>query len=541
TADSCDPALGCVNTPKLCGDAAAGPCEATMCEAATGSCVVTAKPAGSACSDGDPCTSGDVCQAGSCVGAELVCDDQNPCTADSCVDGACVYAAVAGASCDDGDPCTTGDVCAASACAGTAKVCDDSDPCTSDACAAGVCAFTKIPLCGVGIACSGAAGTSCNDGDAQTVGDVCIKGVCLGFTRTTVSGTIGTATTLRGVDYAAGRWFVIVDSGIPVIGGGGGLGELSAAGASKTFSNTQGTATFQALRGGFATDSAGKLWRFDPASAGGTWTSDNAASKAYATLGTLAGTTLWTSADVSSGLAADLWIAGNTSNARIRRCNAAEGASVACAAEPNDVATNALLRAFAAGPCLAPACQAPDISLAGDYPNGSDNGVAQYYNDVYGRAVSTSVFWTLHYTDQGDSATVTRDATALADGRQLAVGTRGYLRPRSAQGVWGGQFQVKSSDSRSFEGAWSGADVVALAAWRAGSGQNRVFELWLARTSGELDSGGSWNVVELGTESGSGSMLYDVWGTAAGSLRVVGSRSTNFGLAEGVIYSRMVD
>ncbi len=536
TADSCDPASGCVHAPKSCDGGVAGPCESAVCDPATAGCVVVAKPEGSACSDGDPCTASDRCKAGHCVGVEVVCDDADACTADGCVGGTCVFKATAGAPCDDGDPCTVGDACAAQGCVGAAVDCDDGNPCTTDACVAGTCEHTKIALCGVGVACAGPAGSSCDDGNKQTVADVCISGVCLGFTRTTVSGLVGTNTAVRGVDYAAGRWFVIVDNGFPFVGGGG-LGELSAAGASKTFSETQSGSTFQALRGGFATDSTGKLWRFEPATGSGTWTSNGPASKAFAALGTMTGTALWTSADIGSGLDIALWSAGNTSSARIRRCGAAGGGSVTCVAENNDTLQGTLLRAFAGGPCAAIPCANPDLSLAADYPNGT----ADYYNDVYGRTPAPNLLWTLFYTEQGDGPSVTRDATALADGRQVAVGTRGYLRARSAQGKWGGRISVKSSDSRNFEGAWSGAGVVALAAWRSGNNQSRVFELWLGRTSGELTSGGAWNLLELGTESGTGSVLHDVWGTAAGSLRVVGTRAANFGLTEGVVYSRIVD
>jgi hypothetical protein len=541
TADSCDPAAGCVHAEKVCDGGMLGACESAVCDPATAGCVVVPKPEGSACSDGDPCTAADHCAAGNCVGTELVCDDGSVCTVDACVNGGCVFEPSVASPCDDGDPCTAGDSCGAQGCVGAAVDCDDVNPCTTDACVDGQCEHTKIALCGVGVACNGQAGSSCNDGDAQTVGDVCISGVCLGFTRTTVSGTIGTNTAIRGVDYAASRWFVIVDSGIPVIGGGGGLGELSAAGASKTFSETQSTATFQALRGGFATDSSGKLWRFEPSSGAGTWTSSGPASQAYAALGSMAGTTLWTSADVGSGGDIALWSAGNTSSARVRRCAAAGSATVTCVAENEDSLSGTLFRALAGGSCVGATCANPDLSLASDFPNGSDNGTPQYFNDIYGRAPEPNLLWTLFYTDQGDGASATRDATALADGRQLAVGTRGYLRARSAQGGWGGQITVKSSDSRNFEGAWSGAGVVALAAWRTGNNQSRVFELWLGRTSGEFGSGGTWNVVELGTESGSSSVVEDVWGTAAGSLRIVGTRATNFGLTEGVIYSRLVD
>ena len=52
----------------------------------------------------------DVCLEGECAGSEAVCDDGNPCTADSC-DGGCIYAPIADGPCDDGLECSVGDTC----------------------------------------------------------------------------------------------------------------------------------------------------------------------------------------------------------------------------------------------------------------------------------------------------------------------------------------------------------------------------------------------------------------------------------------------
>ena len=120
---------------------------------------------GDPCNDDDPCTVNDRCTDNHCDGDLIACDDQVPCTDDSCVDGqcqsavqdgycliggacwseaqknpvnacqSCTHAASAvgwtnsdGAACDDGDPCTAGEACAAGACSGGAppdEVCDD--------------------------------------------------------------------------------------------------------------------------------------------------------------------------------------------------------------------------------------------------------------------------------------------------------------------------------------------------------------------------------------------------------------------------------
>ncbi|MCB9728429.1 MAG: hypothetical protein H6746_08125 [Deltaproteobacteria bacterium] len=539
TVDGCSPATGCVHEAKVCAAALLGPCEAATCDPATGACSIVALADGSACDDGDPCTEADACADGQCLGEALACDDGEACTADGCEGGACVHVPAAG-PCDDGDPCTTADVCSAAGCAGQPLACDDGDECTADTCVAGSCVHDKIPLCGVGVPCDSPAGSSCDDGDATTTGDICLGGVCLGFTRTLVPGPIGTAVALRHVDYAAGRWFVGIESELATIPGGA-LGEVTGTGSVSTATETAGLARFKTLRGGFATDSSGRLWRFEPASGGGSWSSGGPASKAFASLGAAAASALWTSADVGSGLGIVLWTAGSSESPAIRRCTGAQGDSVTCVNESTAATKGTLMRAFAGTPCAGTACQSPDLSLAGDFPAGSSGGNPQYYNDIFGREQNAATLWPFAFMSQSKSTGDARDATALADGRHLVVGARGYLRARSASGSWGGSFEVKSSDSRTFEGAWSGAGVVALAAWRTGGNSSRVFELWLARTTGELDSSGSWNVVQLASESGGGNAIYDVWGTAAGSIRVVGTRSAGFGAADGVVYSRMVE
>ncbi|HMV66765.1 MAG TPA: prolyl oligopeptidase family serine peptidase [Myxococcota bacterium] len=72
-------------------------------------------------------------------GADVGCDDGDPCTVADACDGAggCASAPM---DCDDGDACTT-DACSSGACLNEAIVCDDQDPCTTDTCEAGACRF----------------------------------------------------------------------------------------------------------------------------------------------------------------------------------------------------------------------------------------------------------------------------------------------------------------------------------------------------------------------------------------------------------------
>ena len=125
--------------------------------------------------EGDPCDAGDICVVdavctdGACIGAELACEDGNPCTENTCVSGlGCDFPpAFDGESCDDGNACTDGDVCAAGSCEGSTMGCDDGNPCTDDAC---------DPIDGCGHTDNTAA---CDDGDACTDGDVCAEGECI--------------------------------------------------------------------------------------------------------------------------------------------------------------------------------------------------------------------------------------------------------------------------------------------------------------------------------------------------------------------------
>lgn len=82
TIDSLDPKTGqCVHTPKSCNDG--NGCTDDFCNPTTGQCQFTPRQ-GSACSDGNACTYGDACVNGACFGLQRNCNDNNPCTTDSC-------------------------------------------------------------------------------------------------------------------------------------------------------------------------------------------------------------------------------------------------------------------------------------------------------------------------------------------------------------------------------------------------------------------------------------------------------------------------
>lgn len=247
TTDTCDPATcGCSHEPipgcgpcgpdgcddgnpctiGICGDAACeytpvddgtacGVCGA-VCQA--GECTVTATTAdkiafpAEACAVDSDCVSTDPCVVGTCTpesctcnyvtlpdcgGCPDGCDDNDACTADSCVEGKCINATIPGCGgcqggCNDGNPCTE-DICTADGqcqhiavepcggctgddecadnddctvdtcivatgkcehitkddCVPCAVLCDDQNPCTTDTCGTDTeCANTPIPGCG---------------------------------------------------------------------------------------------------------------------------------------------------------------------------------------------------------------------------------------------------------------------------------------------------------------------------------------------------------------------------------------------------------
>jgi hypothetical protein len=157
---------------------------AGTCIAATGECSNPTKDNGTVCDDSNPDTTDDICTNGVCSGGDLCLGVT--CTAlDQChTVGVCDHATgtcsnphqVDGISCNDSNANTAGDVCTSGVCAGV-------DHCVGVTCAA-------LDQCHVAGVCDHATGTcsnpsqedgtSCNDGNANTTGDVCTSGACAG-------------------------------------------------------------------------------------------------------------------------------------------------------------------------------------------------------------------------------------------------------------------------------------------------------------------------------------------------------------------------
>ncbi|MFT7580266.1 MAG: hypothetical protein ACI9MR_001935 [Myxococcota bacterium] len=158
----------CVVAPQTvvaCNPTGDTPCAKNTCDADTGQCAPQALVDGAGCDDGSPCTGSDACDSGLCRGEAIVCNDDNPCTFDSCspVTG-CTFAPN-NQPCEDGDGCTTNDHCSSGVCEGDPTNCDDGNGCTTDSCTGDECVFAPNAQ-------------PCSDGNACTNEDVCAEGVC---------------------------------------------------------------------------------------------------------------------------------------------------------------------------------------------------------------------------------------------------------------------------------------------------------------------------------------------------------------------------
>jgi len=162
----------CGGKKLICNDG--NSCTADSCDKKTGSCVAPAQKDGLKCDDGDACTTKDACIKGKCTGEGYtttgLCDDKTPCTNDGCSpQSGCFHVPKNGVFCDDGDKCTELDKCAAGKCKGAKTSCDDNKPCTNDTCDAktGKCLHTAFT-------------GPCDDGNKCTQKDLCTKGKCGG-------------------------------------------------------------------------------------------------------------------------------------------------------------------------------------------------------------------------------------------------------------------------------------------------------------------------------------------------------------------------
>jgi hypothetical protein len=110
-------------------------CGTTPCSAPSSSCTI-AFPDGRACDPTNGCLLNGTCYQGECTGSQMVCNDHNPCTNDSCDPGTgdCVFTPNS-APCSDGSACTVGDTCSGGTCvSGPEQECGPCENCSTAGC-----------------------------------------------------------------------------------------------------------------------------------------------------------------------------------------------------------------------------------------------------------------------------------------------------------------------------------------------------------------------------------------------------------------------
>ncbi len=241
----CNDGNNCTTTDLCAAGACAGTavdcsvldddCNNGACNPTNGQCQPVPANQNGPCDDADVCTQDDRCNGGVCLGTPIggcqpcnnaaECNDNNPCTDNTCPAGFCEYPNNT-AACNDGFICTQNDTCSNGSCAGTpincshldnvcnvgqcnlvtgqcearsvndGGACNDGNLCTTnDQCNDGVCAGAAVNCsglnntCNVGVCNAGTGncqaqptnqGGACSDGQFCTVGETCTAGVCGG-------------------------------------------------------------------------------------------------------------------------------------------------------------------------------------------------------------------------------------------------------------------------------------------------------------------------------------------------------------------------
>ena len=156
----------CVALPVPCGDGS--PCTLDGCDPAAG-CTHVGTNHGAPCDPMDPCLIDGTCFAGECEGGVArICDD-GLCDVRECDPsaGGCVsIAPLADGTPCGGDACLSAGSCEGGACVGVATLpCDDDDPCTVDTCDP-IAGCSHVPL-----VCPDAPDSACTEGR-------CVEGTC---------------------------------------------------------------------------------------------------------------------------------------------------------------------------------------------------------------------------------------------------------------------------------------------------------------------------------------------------------------------------
>jgi MYXO-CTERM domain-containing protein len=159
--DTCDGSGSCsAGSARDCSSAVTECTTGAICSEVAASCLTTGDKAdGTTCDDSNGCTTNDQCTDGTCGGDTVACNNPNPCEAGSCdpSTGNCTFTAIAnGTACvPASNACQVG-VCSSGVCSTTGTIsCEDNNPCTADSCDAST-GCQNLPL-SAGDACGQAA------------------------------------------------------------------------------------------------------------------------------------------------------------------------------------------------------------------------------------------------------------------------------------------------------------------------------------------------------------------------------------------------
>ncbi len=491
TDDACAPATGCVTTPASCADAE--PCTVDGCDPKSGcthvanacddsdACTDDACVTGqgcahlpATCNDGSACTTDSCTAPTGCIFAPIVCADTNPCTVDGCEPSqGCVFPAK---SCDDGVGCTA-DACKDGVCdhAPQASACNDDNPCTNDGCdAVADCTHTPNVL-------------ACDDGDAETVADVCAAGVCAGFVATvgSPSGALGQTW----LDHIG-----VSDGEIVATGGDSGITGVRAflvtLGATGPAASTVVPASvlvsdrYVALGDRVAVTATGRLLTQDD---DGVWAFGSALDDAFSTFPEAAGTTAAHAAPAAPGQPlTPLFLAGRTNGASwIVHCARTSNTCAKLGIAWPSFAESEQPRAMSSWMGATGGAQA---MLVADFAVGA----LGWSSDAFAFPTQSGTDFGVSYFDQASGPSRSRDVASVAGSPVWWAGTRGLLRARTTtagKSEWTVVTTAATSQSQvDFQGVGMDADTAVLAGVRAGAIQTTA-TVWLHATGSAPSQG----------------------------------------------------
>jgi len=207
TPPACQVDADCDDMNPCNGDEKCRPCEgcflyAWTCCGSPARCV-RGKPPN--CDDGDPCTTGGCDPHAGCQHVPVA--DGTPCAGNDacnrskiCIGGRCEEGT--GPVCDDGNPCTADSCDSASGCRHVAvpngTPCGDGSSCSGQRCQAGVCSVGAPPQCFEAVRCACAGGLQCADGPVPpAIGDLFARSCNLVAEAESIAGDTMRATGVR--------------------------------------------------------------------------------------------------------------------------------------------------------------------------------------------------------------------------------------------------------------------------------------------------------------------------------------------------------